>query len=315
MSSFAPHIIPSASDIFPTVKELIENTATQFVAMGVTFDRSAKRHDPSIRKALERGVKFQYVTLDVNADLNTFSRQFNQTVDELRYEILSSDAVLEKFSQEYGEQFSFYPTKRCPNYRIYISDPESDKPSGIIIFYGASTDSQHLPAYVVDNFSEPPFNRYLDDALKAIKRETNCKVFVIHGHAEAKRRELKAMLRDDLQLEPIVVIDEPDDGASTLIEKFERYALDCAYAIALITPDDLIDKGNGFYLQARPNVLLELGWLMSHLGRQKVMLLIQGDSQLPSDLSGIVVKRFNNNVSEIFREIKQELDRQDVSRR
>lgn len=308
------NIIPAASEMYPVLKQIIENTTTKFVAMGVTFDRSTKRYELPIRDALARGVEFQYVTLDVDADLATIARQFNQTVDELKGEILSSDAVLNKFSKEYGDQFSFYPMKTCPTYRIYISDPDSENPSGIIIFYGISTDSPQMPAYVVNNFSDPPFNVYLRDALKAIRREVNCKVFIIHGHNEAKRRELKEMLRDDLNLEPIVVVDEPDEG-STLIEKFERYATDCAYAIALITPDDLVDKGDGVYLQARPNVLLELGWLMSHLGRNKVMLLVQGESQLPSDLSGIVVKRFDKNISERFREIKQELDRQDVSRR
>ena len=123
------------------------------------------------------------------------------------------------------------------------------------------------------------------------------------------------MLKYEFNLDPIVLIDESDQGSSTLIEKFERYAPSCAYAIALVTPDDLIDKDGETYLQARPNVLLELGWFMAHLGRKGVLLLVQGDSKLPSDLSGIVTKRFNNNISEIALNIKRELDEQNVVRR
>ena len=307
------NIIPDAQDLYPRLRELIDNTNEKFVAMGVSFYVSTRSHKLQIRNALARGVHFQYVTLDVNADLNTFSRQFGQDVEELRTEIESSDAALNNFSREFGEKFSFYPTKRCPNYRIYISDPQSDNPSGIIVFYGSSTDSPSLPAYVVEDFSQPPFNRYLDDALRAIAQETNCKVFIIHGHEEAKRRELKELLRDDLKLEPVVVIDEPNQGA-TLIEKFERYASDCAYAIALITSDDLVERDGDMYLQARPNVLLELGWFMSRLGRKRVMLLVQGDSRLPSDLEGVVTINFASSISEKFREIKQELDSQSVIR-
>jgi predicted nucleotide-binding protein len=111
------------------------------------------------------------------------------------------------------------------------------------------------------------------------------------------------------------LMDEPDEGSTTIIEKFERYAPTCAYAIVILTPDDLIDKNGETYLQARPNVLIELGWFMAHLGRNKVLLLVQGDSKIPSDLSGILTKRFNRDVSEIGLYIKRELDQQNVNRK
>jgi hypothetical protein len=308
-------LIQDASNIFPILKEIIDNTTTKLLVMGVSFDRSLKHLTCSVEQALDRGVEFQYVTLDANANLDIFAQQFGQTVEELKTEIKSSEAVLDKFSRKYKSLFSYYPTKRCPNYRIYISDPDSDSPSGIIIFYGSSTDSPNLPAFIIKNFLESQFESYFKDALKAINRETNCRVFIIHGHSEAKRRELKDLLKYEFNLDPIVLVDEPDQGSSTLIEKFERYAPSCAYALALITPDDLINKNGETYLQARPNVLLELGWFMCHLGRKGVLLLVQGDSQLPSDLSGIVTKRFNNNISEIALNIKRELDDQNIARR
>jgi hypothetical protein len=308
-------IIKYASDIYPTLEHIIDNTTTKFVAMGVAFDRSLKHLNRSVEKALERGVEFHYVTLDKNSSLEIFAQQFGQTIEELKTEIKSSEAVLNKFSGQYKGLFSYYPTKRCPNYRIYISDPDSDSPSGIIIFYGSSTDSPNFPAFVISNFLNSRFESYFKDALRAISRETNCRVFVIHGHSEAKRRELKDLLKYDFNLDPIVLIDESNQGSSTLIEKFEHYAPSCAYAIAIITPDDLINKHGEVYLQARPNVLLELGWFMSHLGRNKVLLLVQGDSKIPSDLSGIMTERFNTDISEIALKIKRELEQQNVSRK
>ena len=307
-------IVQKASNVYPRLENLINNTETKFVAMGVSFDRSSKRLDKSIREALSRGVQFEYVTLDPNANLESISQQFRQTVQELRTEIDASEAVLDKFSQEFGDQFSFYPTKRCPNYRIYISDPDSEAPSGIIIFYGSSTDSPELPAFIVPNFLDSDFNGYFEDALRAVDRETNCKVFVVHGHEEAKRRELQSILKDRFNLEPIVLVDLPNKGM-TIIEKFERYAPGCAYAIAIITPDDLVDKEEKTYWQARPNVLLEVGWFMARLGRSRVLLLLQGKSEIPSDLRGIAYLSFKENISEIAFEIKDELDEQNVTRR
>jgi predicted nucleotide-binding protein len=161
--------------------------------------------------------------------------------------------------------------------------------------------------------------REVSDALNKPSSEdlkmVNCRVFIVHGHSEAKRRELKDLLKNDLNLDPIVLMDEPDEGSITIIEKFERYAPTCAYAIIILTPDDLIDKNGETYLQARPNVLMELGWFMAHLGRNKVLLLVQGDSKIPSDLSGVLTKRFNRDISEIGLNIKRELDRQNVNRK
>jgi Predicted nucleotide-binding protein containing TIR-like domain len=308
-------IIRESQDIFPALKELIDKTQTKFVAMGVSFFRSLSSNRRSIEAALDRGVEFRYITLDPNASLDIFSRQFGQTIEELRNEIHHSEAILNKFSIRYKDQFSYYPTKRCPNYRIYISDPDSESPSGIIIFYGSSTDSPELPARIISNFRESDDEPYFEDALRAISQEVNCRVFIVHGHSEAKRRELKDFLKNELNLDPIVLMDEPDEGSTTIIEKFERYAPTCAYAIVILTPDDLIDKNGETYLQARPNVLIELGWFMAHLGRNKVLLLVQGDSKIPSDLSGILTKRFNRDVSEIGLYIKRELDQQNVNRK
>ena len=58
-------------------------------------------------------------------------------------------------------------------------------------------------------------------------------------------------------------------GSTTLIEKFERVAVTCNYAVALLTPDDkqFEELTGDDRFRARQNVLIELGWFMAHLGR------------------------------------------------
>jgi predicted nucleotide-binding protein len=142
----------------------------------------------------------------------------------------------------------------------------------------------------------------VEDALR--HREN---VFVIHGRDEAKWRELKDILKTEFRLNPIILLEQPDPGCKTVIEKFEHYAQKCTYAIAVFTPDDEVTSGDDKYLQARPNVIYELGWFCGRLGRSGAMLLLKEGTSLFSDFGGIIQKRFTKNVTEKVSEIKRDL--------
>jgi len=132
-------------------------------------------------------------------------------------------------------------------------------------------------------------------------------VFIIHGRDEAKWRELKDIIEDEFGLNPIVLVEQPDVGCKTVIEKFEHYAPTCSYAIAVFTPDDEVTAESGTYLQARPNVIYELGWFCGNLGRSRAMLLLKRGTSVFSDFGGIIEKRFVQNVSEKTSDIRKEL--------
>jgi len=133
------------------------------------------------------------------------------------------------------------------------------------------------------------------------------KIFIIHGHDEGKWRELQDIL-EDLNQEIVVLKEEPSAG-ETIIEKFEKLADDCCYAFALITPDDLVKKKGNRYSQARPNVLFELGWFYGRFGRDRVCIIKKADTEMPSDLSGILSIDILERVSEGLKEIQDELQR------
>lgn len=72
------------------------------------------------------------------------------------------------------------------------------------------------------------------------------------------------------------------------MEKMEAYH-DVGYAVVLLTPDDEGGrKGDAPKPRARQNVVLELGYFMGRLGRNRVCALKKGDIEIPSDYSGIV---------------------------
>jgi predicted nucleotide-binding protein len=132
-------------------------------------------------------------------------------------------------------------------------------------------------------------------------------VFIIHGRDEAKWRELKDIVQDEFGLRPIVLVEKPDAGCNTVVEKFEHYAVTCSYAIAVFTPDDEVNSATGTYLQARPNVIYELGWFCGRLGRSNAMLLLKDSTALFSDFGGIIQKRFSLSISEKTVEMMRDL--------
>ena len=139
-------------------------------------------------------------------------------------------------------------------------------------------------------------------AEESLRQKEN--VFIIHGRDEAKWRELKDIIQSEFRMNPIVLAQQPDAGCKTVIEKFEHYAQTCSYAIAVFTPE--VSTGSETYLQARPNVIYELGWFCGRLGRGNVMLLLKEGTSMFSDFGGIIQKRFAQNVSENLVEIRKD---------
>jgi predicted nucleotide-binding protein len=140
------------------------------------------------------------------------------------------------------------------------------------------------------------------------------RVFIVHGHDMENALRLHARLKDRFRLEPVILSEEPSKGRS-IIEKFEAEATTCSFAFVLFTPDDFINKNNETYSQARPNVILELGWFYGRLGRDRVCILFRKGTAIPSDLGGIGRIEFGISIDENIIEIENELDAGGLLRR
>ena len=114
------------------------------------------------------------------------------------------------------------------------------------------------------------------------------KVFVIHGRDEATR-ETVARFLERLELDPVILHEQANNGR-TIIEKIECHS-DVAFAVVLLTPDDvggLKNESHKLKPRARQNVVLELGFFLGKLGRQRVCSLVRGDIETSSDYDGVV---------------------------
>ena len=129
----------------------------------------------------------------------------------------------------------------------------------------------------------------------------NNKVFVVYGHDSVARTQLEAMLRR-WELKPLI-LDQLESSGATIIEKLEEYIPQANYGIVLATPDDEgypADETDKKKYRVRQNVVLELGMLLSRLGRAKVAILLKNasDMEKPSDIDGLIYIPFNENVED-----------------
>lgn len=131
------------------------------------------------------------------------------------------------------------------------------------------------------------------------------KVFVVHGRDEVAKTNLEVFLLE-IGLEPIVLHRQADEGL-TIIEKFEKHS-DVGYAFVLLTPDEIAylspeeskpDADRQKEYRARPNVIFEFGYFVGKLGRSRVCCLYSGNVSLPSDVSGMIYKKYEKTIEEV----------------
>lgn len=146
------------------------------------------------------------------------------------------------------------------------------------------------------------------------KRKKNC-VFIVHGHDDTAK-EIVARFVEKHGLKAIILHEQADEGM-TIIEKFEKHSSRAGYAIVLFTPDDVGTKKpkrlseNTYKLlkpRARQNVVFELGFFVSKLGRENVRVLYKKGVEILTDYEGVLYTLFdlrNNDWKiELHREIR-----------
>lgn len=130
------------------------------------------------------------------------------------------------------------------------------------------------------------------------------KVFVVHGHDATTREQLELILHR-LGLNPFVLQNTAGAGL-TIIEALEQEICHtktaARFGIVLLTPDDIGYSKTAGESEAQPrarqNVVLEMGMLISSLGRSNVAILKKGHLEVPSDAQGILYIPFNDHVKE-----------------
>lgn len=136
------------------------------------------------------------------------------------------------------------------------------------------------------------FGRYVEqNSEKSVTVETvpkdNSRIFIVHGRDEAAREKVARFITE-IGFEPVILHEQANRGM-TIVEKLVDNG-NVGYAVVLLTPDDYgREKSESEErARARQNVILELGYFLGHLGRERVMALLKGEVEIPSDYMGVL---------------------------
>lgn len=124
---------------------------------------------------------------------------------------------------------------------------------------------------------------------KKYMKSDNKNIFIVHGHTNDLKYQVSNLLRK-IGLNPII-LSEQTHSCRSIMEEIERHGNRASAAVVLFTPDDFgnVKTAEEKNPRARQNVVLEAGYFMGLLGRDKVILVKSDNSiEMPSDLGGIL---------------------------
>jgi predicted nucleotide-binding protein len=154
------------------------------------------------------------------------------------------------------------------------------------------------------------FTQRVEAAFHRPERVGRLQAFIVHGHDHGAMEELRRYLTAELGMPTPIVLTEVAWRGRTIIEKFEESAEGVDVVFVLMTPDDLVSSSASDPIaQARPNVLVELGYFLGRMARRggRTIILMKGPLGIPSDLAGVGYIDISNGVessaSEIYREL------------
>lgn len=257
-----------------------------------------------IQDRIQKGLLLLQKSINDNNDLEQFNADYRKWSD-FNSELLKRSFTNEDFKVEYeGGVFggiSLYE----PSLGEKISDSTRRLQGKIRKLESIMERLELIPisSHVAEENIEMPQN-------SVVKTK---KVFIVHGRDEISKTNLEVFLRE-IGLEPIVLHRQADVG-QTVIEKFEANS-DVGFAFILLTPDEIAylspedslpDDKRQKELRARPNVMFEFGYFVGKLGRSKVCCLYTGDVVIPSDLNGLIYKKYNSSIEEVAYSIMKDL--------
>jgi predicted nucleotide-binding protein len=218
---------------------------------------------------------------DLLEQLKTVPFRDNEKLDALRKRaemiirnIFGADS---KYLSDIG-RISFHPM-------VYPADQEyvrSSWMSGIAEFGNLlSTMREELQLFGIHN------SPTTDTTERSGITPKSARVFVVHGHDEARKVSVARYL-EKLGLAVTILHEQANSGRS-IIEKFEEEASSAKFAVVLLTADDIgAKKDSDLAPRARQNVVFELGYFIGKIGRKNVVALCEGGIELPSDYSGVL---------------------------
>lgn len=259
-----------------------------------------------LQERIEKGLELKQRRVDTRDAFDTLSNDFSKW-DAFNSELLKRLFTNDELAKEYDFWGAMAISMREPSLGEKIADVYKDVDKKIHRLDSIIERLELIPLSMAAQSAVP----VQQEALPSQPRTK--KVFVVHGRDEVAKTSLEVFLHE-IGLEPVVLHRQADEGM-TIIEKFEKHS-EVGYAFILLTPDEVAylaaeeskpDAERQKEFRARPNVIFEFGYFVGKLGRSRVCCLYTGNVSLPSDVSGMIYKRYEKSIEEVAYSVIKDL--------
>ncbi len=117
------------------------------------------------------------------------------------------------------------------------------------------------------------------------------RIFISHGSSK-DWLQVQNYIEKDLEIDTLELAQEPNKGR-TVLQKLNEESDKCSYSVVVMTGDDLISDEE---IRARENVMHEIGFFQGKYGLDKVCLLYEEGTNIPSNIHGLVYIPFPKNI-------------------
>lgn len=133
-------------------------------------------------------------------------------------------------------------------------------------------------------------------------------IFIGHGRSHLWR-ELKDFVSDKLRL-PYDEFNRVPVAGTTNIARLVQMLEQSCFAFLIMTAEDELNDGS---MQARMNVIHEVGLFQGRLGFERAIILLEEGCQEFTNISGLGQIRFpKGNISAIFEKVREVLEREEI---
>lgn len=113
-------------------------------------------------------------------------------------------------------------------------------------------------------------------------------VFIAYSHQHRDMMlDVKDFISEELGFEVKTL--DISEATGNIWDAFSKRAEECSKAVVLMSDDDFVrDSGGKEYKQARPNVFIELGYMIHKCGLKNVTIICSQECAMPSDIGGLI---------------------------
>ena len=119
-------------------------------------------------------------------------------------------------------------------------------------------------------------------------------VFIVYSHQNRNMMlDVKDFIQENLEFEPKTL--DIAECTGSVWDAFSEKSEACQKAVVIMAEDDSVKDVNGNeYKQARPNVFIELGYMIRKCGLKNVTIVCSENCNIPSDIGGLTSVRYKS---------------------